>query len=183
MPPAATATRTRNSAPKAFDAPISPPASETITVSNRWIITADDGSVVAGHLPDWAQEDPTAHGVPAGQLPARMADITHWADFEGASLRAHTAETGGATGLPEAVMIFASSIMCHPFPDSSEPRVPFAEVQITPDCWMTGLDPDALIALAATLRTLAGRIENDVRPLLLSARTDWAAHHPSSVRS
>ncbi|MBD0740543.1 DUF6907 domain-containing protein [Streptomyces sp. CBMA29] len=146
------------------------------------MITADDGSVVAGHLPDWAQEDPTTHGVPADQLPARMADITHWADFEGASLRVHAAGTGGAIGLLEEVMIFASSIMCHPFPDSAEPRLPFAEVQITPDCWMTGLDPDALVALAATLRTLADRIENDVRPLLLSARTDWAAHHPSPVR-
>jgi hypothetical protein len=182
MPPAATATQTRSPAPETPDVPVSPHAPKATAMPRRWTISADDGSVIAGHLPEWAQEDPTAYGVPVSQLPGVLGDMTHWADFEGALLRAHTTETGGATGSPAETVVFASSIMCHPFPDPEHGSLPFAEVQITPDCWMTGLDPDALIALAATLRTLAGRIENDVHPLLLGARTDWAAHHPAPVR-
>jgi hypothetical protein len=40
-----------------------------------------------------------------------------------------------------------------------------------------GLDPDGLAEIAAKLRAQADRLDHDIRPQLLAARADWAAHH------
>jgi hypothetical protein len=187
MPPPATALLDRRS----ISAHLPPSAALALDGTGRgrtearwWTITANDGSVVTGYLPEWAQDDPSAKGVRADELPAVLVGVTHWAGFEGAALPAFSAETGGADGPAAEVQVFGSSIVCHPYPDPHQPgelRIPFAEVQITPDHWMTELDPDALTAVAATLRTLADRFENVLGPQLVAARAEWAEHHPAAT--
>lgn len=189
MPPAATAVRNwpAVSPPSPSAKPVSPPtgSAKTATEGRSWTISTDNGTTVTGHLPFWAEDDPSEADIPADMLPARLIAIAHWASLGGTTLEVFDSTSGVASGPTTVLNLFSSSIVCHPYHDPDVPdelHIPYVEVQITPGCcWMTGLDPDALTTLATTLRTLAENFESEVRPQLIAARADWAAHHTTTA--
>jgi hypothetical protein len=78
------------------------------------------------------------------------------------------------------------SIDCIPYAEDPEPRIPVVNIAIIEDYWINDLDPDGLTELAARLRAQADRLENEIRPRLIAARTDWAHHQhaqqPTALR-
>ncbi|WUH19538.1 hypothetical protein OG370_19060 [Streptomyces sp. NBC_00448] len=79
-----------------------------------------------------------------------------------------------ASGQPCDVEILHGSIDCVPFAEQPASCVPVVNLRLTDDCWITDLTPDALAALAAQLRAQAYRLDREIRPALITARSDWA---------
>ncbi|MEE4545797.1 hypothetical protein V2S66_27990 [Streptomyces sp. V4-01] len=50
-------------------------------------------------------------------------------------------------------------------------------LQVSVGRWILGLDPDGLADIATKLRAHADLLDHTVRPTLVAARDDWAAHH------
>jgi hypothetical protein len=138
-----------------------------------WTITTTSGCTVTGHLPGWATADPSEEGVSADRLAVALDDVNHHAPFEGLSLSVFT--PGRPVDGPEAAPFFRGGIDCNPFAAAPEPCVPVANIEVLPDFWLNDLDPDGLAGAAAMLRTLADRLDNELRPALVAARADWAA--------
>ncbi|WNI17061.1 DUF6907 domain-containing protein [Actinacidiphila sp. ITFR-21] len=138
-------------------------------------MTTPEGVTVSGHLPAWAQDDPSRTGVPLRLLPIRLADISHQAHFPGQTMQVVAPDAHGAAG---EETLFDAVVECCPYAEHPEPRVPVANIQVHPEHWILGLTPDGLADLASQLRRQADRLDNDVRPALITARTDWARHHP-----
>ncbi|CAG7650982.1 DUF6907 domain-containing protein [Actinacidiphila bryophytorum] len=136
-----------------------------------WTIATTAGDAVSGHLPAWAHDDPTAANVAPDQLPVELADISHRAYFDGQLLRVRD---GASTAADERVLW--SVLVCDPYAEEPDPRVPVVNVAIVDDYWVTHLDPDGLAELAAKLRAQADRLDQEIRPQLVASRADWAAH-------
>lgn len=131
---------------------------------------------VSGYLPTWAEDDPSEVGVPVEMLGIRLAGISHRSFFEGQFIYVVAPD---AHGKPEEETVFECSIDCNPYGESPEPRVPVVNIQAFPEHWVLGLDPAAVAEMAAKLRAQADLLDNEVRPALIAAREDWAAHHPA----
>ena len=153
------------------------PAAGAEAASGRgtWRIGTTTGFVVEGYLPAWAEEDSSRTGVSPELLPARLADVGHWVQFEGQPMRVHDpAADGEMVGNGQ---VFSGTIDCHPFAEYPEPRVPVANLAVAGDIWINDLDPDGLAEIATQLRAQADRLDHEVRPRLVAARADWAEHH------
>lgn len=146
-------------------------ASPTTPV-RTWTITTTTGFTVAGYLPGWAEEDPSASDVPLDKLPAVLDDVVHREPFDGQAVRL----ASGGYGPGEEREVFGGAIECRPDPDEGRPAVPVAQVHVIEDFWINDLDPDALTKLAAALRAQADRLDHEVRPRLIAYRQDWAEH-------
>jgi hypothetical protein len=140
-----------------------------------WTITTEAGSVSSGYLPAWAEDDPTEVRVPLHLLPLRLADISHRNFFEGQMMPVVAPD---AQGEAEEDAVFEGSIDCNPYDADPLLRVPVVNIQVCLDHWILGLDPDGLTEIAAKLRAQADLLDREVRPSLVAAREDWAAHHP-----
>ncbi|WP_328914636.1 MULTISPECIES: DUF6907 domain-containing protein [unclassified Streptomyces] len=141
--------------------------------TRTWKITTANGIAACGYLPDWAEADPSESGVDPERLHVTLADIAHRMAFRGMTLTVFTRD-GGAEH-PHEVDLLHGEIECHPYSDPdhpNDPRIPVANVQISPDCWMAGLEPGALAELAAKLRTHADCLEHTLLPALVAARED-----------
>ena len=145
-----------------------PPAAPART----WTITTAGGEAMTGHLPGWAEEDPSRAEVPAARLPAVLADITHHADMGGLIMPVSRAQDPA-----QDAPVLAVSIECKPFPEDGDPLTPVVNVQVTGDFWIKDLDPAAVTDLGQRLQTLADRLVTTVAPALTAARTDWARRH------
>ncbi|WP_333769310.1 DUF6907 domain-containing protein [Streptomyces sp. IBSBF 2435] len=141
----------------------------------KWTITTEVGSVTSGYLPEWAEDDPSEAGVPLDQLPLRLGGINHRNFFEG-PLVLLTATGGGDDAEEDAV--FAGSIDCNPYDPDDRLRVPVVNIQVSPDHWILGLDPQELADIASKLRAQADVLHDEVLPTLIAAREDWSSHHP-----
>lgn len=148
----------------------------TVPPGRQWTLTTVGGHVTSGYLPGWAEEDPSANGVPLERLAVRLDDICHRAPFEGQTLRL----APGGYGPGEETPVFAGHIECRPDPDEGRPALPVAHVHLIHDVWAPALDPAALSDFAATLRAQADRLEQDVLPRLVAYREDWTEHHALS---
>ncbi|BBA99487.1 hypothetical protein RVR_6129 [Actinacidiphila reveromycinica] len=151
--------------------------------ARAWKITTTNGISTSGYLPDWAEEDPSATGLDPRELHVTLADIGHRSPFHGVALNAFTRD--GGTEQAHEIDAFQGEIVCHPFPDADVPDgalLPTVNVQLTPDCWLIGLGPQQLGALAAKLRAHADLLDGDVRPRLVAAREDWSVHHDVGSR-
>ncbi|MFJ5613017.1 DUF6907 domain-containing protein [Streptomyces sp. NPDC093221] len=149
--------------------------SESLSGRGTWTIGTTMGFVVEGYLPEWAEEDPSREGVPPELLPARLADVGHWVQFEGQPMRVHNpAADGEMVGNGQ---VFSGGIDCHPFAEYPESRVPVVNLAVVGDIWINGLDPNGLTEIAAQLRAQADRLDREVRPRLVAARADWAEQH------
>jgi hypothetical protein len=145
--------------------------------TRTWTITADSGHGASGYLPEWAADDPSEN-VPLAQFGIRLSDLTHFADFNGQTV-AQVRSPGAAPGEPGRVgdeVLLSPSIMCHPYAEEPERRMPFATVSIIDDYFVDCLDPAALTDFIAALETQVSRLRHEVLPALTSARADWLAH-------
>ncbi|SDO51832.1 DUF6907 domain-containing protein [Actinacidiphila guanduensis] len=142
-------------------------------MSRTWTITTDTGFSISGHLPDWAEEDPSAQGVPIERLGLMLSDINHHRGFVGCPLPVHVPDgrTGTAT---ESVEVLHVGIDCDPYAPEPELRQPVANLCLVDDYMVPGLDPDGLARLAAALRAHADLLDGEVRAALVRARGDWA---------
>ncbi|MGA5703940.1 DUF6907 domain-containing protein [Peterkaempfera bronchialis] len=167
MTSTATATVTRPGVPPA-------PGREDPT----WTLTTTGGHTLTGHLPAWADEDPSESGIPLELLGTRLADISHRTTFPGQPAKVVL----GSAPAQDAEILWAS-IDCHPYAEDPDLRTPVASIAIVDDYWLTDLTPDDLTEITAKLRAQADRIENDIRPALVTARTDWADHQDAGRAS
>jgi hypothetical protein len=146
----------------------------------QWTITTDTGLTVSGHLPEWAEDDPSENGVPLSLLPVRLAGVSHRTLFEGQMVSLVTPELNAE---PEEDAILEGSIECNPFDPDPELRRPHFTLQVCVGYWIRGLGPDDLTRVIAQLRSQADLLEQEVHPALIAARDDWAAHEtPRSPR-
>lgn len=150
---------------------------QQLTPGRTWIITTTVGKSVIGYLPDWAESDPSVTGVPLKRLSPELDDIRHHAPFDGQFVRVHSPAAGHDKDDTTEERIFCGGIECHPYAEDPEPRVPVVNIAIIGDLWIKDLDPDGLADVVAKLRAQADRLDNEVRPALVAARDDWAAHH------
>jgi hypothetical protein len=147
-----------------------------------WTIVTTDGHTVSGYLPEWVDDDPSETGVPPQQLPRRLVDIGHFADFDGQDVRVVAGPSPDyLDDLGKALEheMFRGTISCRPFDTDPALRVPVADIDVLPGYTMDALTPDDLTDLATKLRAQADRLEHEVRPKLVAARDDWTAHHPA----
>ncbi|WP_328912729.1 MULTISPECIES: DUF6907 domain-containing protein [unclassified Streptomyces] len=147
-----------------------PPA--PVPAARTWTLTTTGGHTLTGHLPAWADDDPSESGIPLELLGTRLADISHRTTFPGQT----THVVLGSAPAQEAKILWAT-IDCHPYADDPDPRTPVASIALVDDYWLTHLTPDDLTHIATQLRTQADRLDHDVKPRLIAAREDWAAHH------
>ena len=141
-----------------------------------WTITTEGGSVMSGYLPEWAEDDPSEAGLPVGLLPARLAGINHRNFFEGTMMPLTTTDTRDDDAEEDAV--FEGSIDCNPYDEDPRLRVPVVNIQVCLGRWILGLGPQELADIAVKLRAQADRLHDEVLPALITARDDWATHHP-----
>ncbi|WP_407675914.1 DUF6907 domain-containing protein [Peterkaempfera bronchialis] len=99
MTSTATATVTRPGVPPA-------PGREDPT----WTLTTTGGHTLTGHLPAWADEDPSESGIPLELLGTRLADISHRTTFPGQPAKVVL----GSAPAQDAEILWAS-IDCHPY--------------------------------------------------------------------
>lgn len=144
-----------------------------MNLSPTWTIATTAGYAVTDYLPAWADSDPTATHVPLDQLSVELADVSHRAYFDGQLLRVHHPVFSAAAD----ERVLWGVLVCDPYAEDPDPRVPVVNVAIVGDYWINHLDPDGLAEVAAKLRAQADRLDHEIRPQLVAARADWAAHH------
>ncbi|MFJ5608118.1 DUF6907 domain-containing protein [Streptomyces sp. NPDC093221] len=144
-------------------------------VPGRWTITTPNGPEVSGYLPDWAEDDPSESGVPFDLLPLRLTHIEHRTFFEGQTVSLVETWPGNAA---EEEVVLGGSIDCAPYASDPRFRLPVVNIQVCPEHWIAGLDPDGVAEIAARLLDQAELLIREVRPALIAARKDWEAHHP-----
>jgi hypothetical protein len=137
-----------------------------------WAVVTTSGCTATGYLPAWAESDPSETGVPLERLGIKLADLCHRAPFGGQRIRV---TCGGGPG--EESEVFWGGIECAPYAEDPGPRIPVANVWLVDDYWIHNLDPDGIEDLAAQLRVQADRLDHEIRPALIAARTDWAERH------
>jgi hypothetical protein len=137
-----------------------------------WTIATVNGFSASGYLPAWAEDDPSEVDVPMDALALRLTDVGHRALYEGQMMNVATLPSTGE----EAV--FEVAIECNPYDPDPAQREPVANIYIVPGRWIPGLDPGGLVDVAAKLRAQADLLTDVVRPALVAAHEDWAAHHP-----
>ncbi|MFJ5608349.1 ATP-binding protein [Streptomyces sp. NPDC093221] len=142
-----------------------------------WRITTTDGSATSGYLPAWAEDDPSEVGVPSDQLPSRLAHINHRNFFEGLMMPIVAPDHWDGA---EEDAVLEGSIDCDPYDEDPHLRVPVVNLQVCVGRWILGLDPPGVAEAAAKLRAHANFLDEKVRPALIAAREDWAAHQPSA---
>jgi hypothetical protein len=140
-----------------------------------WTITTTAGFTASGYLPAWADDDPSETGVALERLHAVLDDVSHRTAFDGQTMLVWSPERDG-DGLRDE-RVFWGAIGCRPYAEGSEPRIPVVDIAVVDDYWINGLDPEGLSGIVAKLRAQADRLDHEIRPQLIAARADWAAHH------
>ncbi|MBD0739426.1 DUF6907 domain-containing protein [Streptomyces sp. CBMA29] len=139
----------------------------------KWKIVTRAGFSVEGYLPAWAEDDPSQTDVPLELLSVRLADVTHWMEFEGQSARIRSALESDGERSGESQILWGV-MECRLFAEEPEASAPVVNLAIVEDFWIDGLDPAGLAQIAAKLRGQADRLDHEIRPRLVAARTDWA---------
>ncbi|MFD3656998.1 DUF6907 domain-containing protein [Streptomyces sp. NPDC058620] len=77
-------------------------------------------------------------------------------------------------GTPEEFRILGITLNVRPWDEAMAQRLPHASVEVIDDCWIEGLDPDAL---ALVIDTLADRVNvlRDSHAQLVKLRADYQA--------
>ncbi|MEU6848454.1 hypothetical protein ABZ901_00700 [Actinacidiphila alni] len=159
---------------------VSPPIQPAAASPGRtWSISTTGGFTLTGHLPPWADEDPSDTDVPLERLSVTLIDLAHRRPFAGQQMRVHhparTDVDGQAGGTEES--LFDGHITCYPYSENPMERAPYADVRVVEDFWLNNLTPEDLTDLAARLRAQADRLETELVPMLEEARSDWFTAH------
>ncbi|WP_329133262.1 hypothetical protein OG552_15425 [Streptomyces sp. NBC_01476] len=145
---------------------------------HTWTISTTSGYTATGYLPSWAENDPSDANLPLKLLTTRIADISHRRFFEGKKMLVVAPD---AKGVAEEEHVLRGSIDCNPYADDPRARVPVFNIQLYPDYWLLGLDPEQVGEVAAQLRAQAELFDDTVRPALIDARDDWQKNHTQFV--
>jgi hypothetical protein len=137
-----------------------------------WNITTTNGYTTTGHLPAWAEDDPSTTGIPPQHLGTELAGINHHQPFPGQSVTVSVTDDPGI-----GAVILSGSIDCAPYSEDPASRQPVVNLQLIDDYWFLNLTPEQLTTLAAQLRAQADHLDHTVRPALTAAREDWTTHH------
>jgi DNA-binding XRE family transcriptional regulator len=148
------------------------PATTTTTEARTWAVTTTGGVTVRGHLPGWADNDPSSEGVLPGRLGVALADVVLEADAGGLVLPVVHGQDPA-----EEMGVLAVTMVCKPFGLEDEPQVPVADVQLVDDFWLKGLDPQGIADFGERLQALGHALVHQVGPALQAARDDWSGHH------
>lgn len=146
----------------------------------KWKIVTRAGFSVEGYLPAWAEDDPSQTDVSLELLSVRLADVTHWTEFEGQSVQVRSALEPDGERSGESQILWGV-IECRPFAEEPEARAPVVNLAIAEDLWIEGLDPAGLAQIAAKLRAQADLLDHEIRPRLVAARADWAECHGADI--
>jgi hypothetical protein len=129
--------------------------------------------MASGYLPAWAEDDPTEAGVPADELHSRLTQINHRSCFDGPMVPILAPDLWDGV---EEDAVFEGSIDCNPYDEDPRLRAPVVNLQVCVGRWISALDPQGLAEIASKLRAHADLLDHKVRPALIAARADWAAH-------
>ncbi|MBD0737812.1 DUF6907 domain-containing protein [Streptomyces sp. CBMA29] len=140
-----------------------------------WTITTVNGFAASGYLPDWAEDDPSEVDVPMDALSMRLTEIGHRVLYDGQMVNIATMPSAQEV---EEEAVFEAAIDCNPYSPDPVQREPVVNIHVVPGRWIPGLDPAGVAAVAAKLHAQADLLTAVVRPALIAAREDWAAHHP-----
>ncbi|MEW2518157.1 DUF6907 domain-containing protein [Actinacidiphila alni] len=156
---------------------------ETATRTAEWTVTAENGTTVTGHLPAWAEKDPSESGVPADLLETTLSDVGLYRYYPGqtATLDTTVYATADGSRYNGPAPILRPQIVCRPHDDDPAERVPLVQLEVVEggDDWIPNLDPAGVISLADGLCEHAGRLYG-VAADLADARADWLHHHPDA---
>ncbi|MGW0876880.1 DUF6907 domain-containing protein [Streptomyces sp. NPDC002740] len=141
--------------------------------ARTWSMSTEGGTTVSGHLPAWAEDDPSKTALPNDKLRLHLSDVTHCRAFPGQAMVIDTpfGIDGGLEIYEENV--FCATIMCSPHSSAPAHRVPTATITVVEDCVMEDLDPQGVTDVSAKLRAQADRLDQ-VAADLADARADWA---------
>ncbi|MFD7130550.1 DUF6907 domain-containing protein [Streptomyces sp. NPDC059894] len=145
----------------------------TAPKARTWSISTESGTTVSGHLPAWAEDDPSKTDLPDDKLHIHLADVTHYQAFPGQPMVINTpfGIDGGRDIYEENV--FRATITCSPHSSVPDHRVPTATIAVVEDCVMEDLDAKGVTDIAAKLRAQADRLDQ-VAVDLAGARADWS---------
>ncbi|WP_031516818.1 DUF6907 domain-containing protein [Streptomyces sp. NRRL F-5123] len=159
----------------AADVQTEPPKTpEAQPPARQWTITTDRGAKVTGHLPPWADTDPSKEGIPAGRLENHLEDVYHRRDYDGQTVLVEIPGDQGRYRGEESILL--PHIQCTPHGRNPADRVPHVNVEAVAggDEWIGPFDPAGVADFVAKLRAQADRLEQQVLPALVMAREDWA---------
>lgn len=145
----------------------------TTARDRTWAVTTTSGLAVRDYLPYWAENDPSCGGVRPERLDVALDDVVLEADAGGLVLPVVHGQAPA-----EQAAVLAVTLVCKPFGQEGEQRLPVADVQLVDDFWLKGLDPQGARDFGQRLRDLGNLLVNQVAPALEAARTDWLRHHP-----
>jgi hypothetical protein len=148
------------------------PTEPETPAARTWTITTTNGVSVSGHLPKWAQSDPSEQNVPADRLELRLDDLRHCRYFDGQRVEVDLQERDGRYKGPTAILCPQMDV--EPFADDPAERIPTVTIEIIEgsDNWIPRLDEDGVADVAAKLRAQADRLDQ-VAADLAAARADW----------
>jgi hypothetical protein len=146
---------------------------EAAAAPRRWTITTENGVVVRGYQPPWAEGTPSGQNVRPDMLHVVLEDIMHTRWYEGAQLGVHFYSQDAARCGIEGVLIPRMTV--EPHAENPANRVPTVSVEILAGLSdaIEDLDPDGVCALADKLRAHADYLD-DIAADLQDARDDWA---------
>jgi hypothetical protein len=152
-----------------------PPTSAIATqVARYWTITTETGVTVRGHLPEWAEQDPSKANIPANRLQLHVSDVHHSCHYDGPTVKVDVPgyDTDRYTGDDQ---ILQPTMRCLPHSDDPANRIPVVVVEAVAgsDVWLGPFDPGGVCALADKLRAHADYLD-DIAAHLQDAREDWA---------
>jgi hypothetical protein len=140
----------------------------------QWTITTETGVTVRGHLPEWAESDPSKANIPANRLQLHVSDIYHRRGYAGPTVKVNIPgyDTDRYTGDDE---ILLPTMRRKPHSDDPADRIPVVVVEAVAgsDDWLGPFDPAGLCDLADKLRAHADLLD-DVAAHLQDAREGWA---------
>jgi hypothetical protein len=144
-----------------------------VSKARAWSMSTEGGTTVSGHLPAWAEDDPSKTALPDDKLRLHLSDVTHCRAFPGQPMVIDTPfGTDGGREIYEE-NVFCATITCSPHSSAPDHRVPTVTITVVEDCVMEDLDPQGVTDVSAKLRAQADRLDQ-VAADLADARAGWA---------
>ena len=144
------------------------------SAGRTWAISTTTGYTTSGHLPAWADDDPSTTGVAPERLGTELTDVLHCTTFGGQLLRA----CPQALDPGEDSVALTAYLQCAPYAEEPERRVPLLNLQLAGDLWLTNLDPQDALEVAEQLEDFVTVLREKAVPAAMAARTEWAARQP-----
>ena len=148
-----------------------------VSAGRTWAISTTTGYTTRGHLPAWADDDPSATGVAPERLGTELTDVLHCTTFGGQLLRA----CPRALDPGEGSVALTPYLQCAPYAEEPERRVPLLNLQLAGDLWLTNLDPQGALEVAEQFEDFVNVLREKAVPAVMAARTEWAAHQPGGT--